>query len=135
MAHRRGTRVQACRDCGGIKPLRVMRCESCAYRHALDRVTDKIEVSPSGCWIYATDREPNTYGRVSFQRGMRTRGAHVFIYEHFLGPIPDGMELDHLCRVPSCVNPDHLEPVTHQENALRGHAARRGATYWREATA
>jgi hypothetical protein len=42
------------------------------------------------------------------------------LWEHLVGPVPDGLELDHLCRNPGCVNPDHLEPVTHKENMLRG---------------
>jgi len=42
------------------------------------------------------------------------------MYEYFKGPVPDGLELDHLCRVRSCCNPDHLEPVTHKENIRRG---------------
>jgi hypothetical protein len=49
-------------------------------------------------------------------------------YEMLVGPVPDGLELDHLCRVPACVNPDHLEPVTHIENV------RRGRSYWAERT-
>lgn len=46
--------------------------------------------------------------------------AHRAVYEHLRGPIPVGLELDHLCRNTRCVNPAHLEPVTHRENALRG---------------
>ena len=46
--------------------------------------------------------------------------AHRIGYEQLVGPIPKGLELDHLCRVRHCVNPDHLEPVTHKENTLRG---------------
>ncbi|WP_369010576.1 HNH endonuclease signature motif containing protein, partial [Bacillus cereus] len=50
--------------------------------------------------------------------------AHRYVYENLSGPIPEGMELDHLCRNPPCVNPDHLDPVTHEENM------RRAAEYW-----
>lgn len=54
---------------------------------------------------------------------MNIAGHHVqayrFAYEHFVGPIPEGLELDHLCRNPGCVNPEHLEPVTHGENTRR----------------
>jgi hypothetical protein len=48
------------------------------------------------------------------------RYAHRWSYEHFVGPIPEGLHIDHLCRVRRCVNPDHLEPVTPKENYLRG---------------
>jgi hypothetical protein len=55
--------------------------------------------------------------------------AHRVSYELVKGPIPEGLHLDHLCRTPLCVNPDHLEPVTHRENLLRGNtfAARNAA--------
>lgn len=46
--------------------------------------------------------------------------AHRFSYEILVGPIPEGMELDHLCKNRRCVNPAHLEPVTHHENLIRG---------------
>ena len=57
------------------------------------------------------------YGK--FTVGGRMVYAHRFAYELWVGPIPDGLHLDHLCRVRHCVNPDHLEPVTHKENILR----------------
>ena len=47
-------------------------------------------------------------------------GAHRWSYQHHIGPVPEGLVLDHLCRVRHCVNPDHLEPVTSRENTLRG---------------
>jgi hypothetical protein len=52
----------------------------------------------------------------------KVRLAHRVIYEYLVGPIPDGLSIDHLCRVRHCVNPAHLEPVTHRENVLRGQA-------------
>lgn len=52
--------------------------------------------------------------------GKRWYYAHVFMFEVLIGPIPMGLELDHLCRNRSCVNPAHLEPVTHRENCVRG---------------
>jgi hypothetical protein len=48
--------------------------------------------------------------------------AHKFAYETLVGLVPQGLELDHLCRNTSCVNPDHLEPITHEENMRRGHS-------------
>lgn len=50
----------------------------------------------------------------------RSAYVHRLSYEHFVGPIPEGMEIDHLCRVPRCLNPDHLEAVTHSTNVARG---------------
>jgi hypothetical protein len=55
---------------------------------------------------------------------MHTGSAHRWAYEAFVGPIPEGLEIDHLCRNRACVNPAHLDPVTHQENMSRGKAAR-----------
>jgi hypothetical protein len=54
--------------------------------------------------------------------GQRVRGAHVFAYVLLVGPIPEGLHLDHLCRVRRCVNPAHLEPVTPGENVRRGNS-------------
>src|SRR5690606_26252710 len=58
------------------------------------------------------------YGRIVV--GGKQRPAHRVSYEHFVGPIPDGLLLDHLCRVRCCINPAHLEPVTSGENTRRG---------------
>lgn len=80
-------------------------------------------VSPepnTGCWLWTGNVNAKGYGR------MRTDGqhgavpAHRVAYELFIGPIPQGLEIDHLCRVRCCVNPDHLEAVTSRTNTLRG---------------
>ena len=80
----------------------------------------RIEHEPnSGCWLWAGSINERGYGSISTPRG--TRRVHRVAYELFTGrPIPPGLTLDHLCRVRSCVNPDHLEPVTNRENILRG---------------
>jgi len=70
------------------------------------------------CWIWAGAGNGHGYGRRQI-RG-RTFMAHRLSYEQARGPIPAGLELDHLCRVTMCVNPDHLEPVTRAENIRRG---------------
>lgn len=69
------------------------------------------------CWNWNGTKSRKGYGRFSFQgRGV---SAHRFAYSEFVGPIPEDLELDHLCRNRACVNPAHLEPVTHKVNVLR----------------
>lgn len=76
---------------------------------------------PDGCMIWTGAKGNHGYGimprMVSGQMGVM---AHRFSYEYFVEPIPTGMEIDHLCRVPLCVAPTHLEPVTKAENCYRG---------------
>ena len=80
----------------------------------------KVEMSDRGCWLWdaAIDRTTG-YGRFHAQVGHMAY-AHRFAYELLVGPIPDGYDIDHLCRVRECVNPRHLEPVTRRENLMRG---------------
>jgi hypothetical protein len=70
------------------------------------------------CWVWTAGKNQDGYGR--FQVGRKPTSAHRVAYELSVGPIPDGLQLDHLCRVRDCVNPAHLEPVTQQENIRRG---------------
>lgn len=82
-----------------------------------DRFWEKVEVGhPLGCWEWTGDVGGHGYGQ--FWRDGTAR-AHRVAYELLMGPIPDGLILDHLCRNTVCVNPDHLEPVTHAENRRR----------------
>ncbi len=84
-----------------------------------ERFIAKFTVNPkSGCWEWQANTTPNGYGLVKLDG--RNQMAHRVAYELFVGPIPDGLEIDHLCRVRNCVNPEHLEPVTGRENKLRG---------------
>jgi len=69
------------------------------------------------CWIW-TGAKDKGYGRFNISEG-KTAGAHRVAYELYVGPIPPGLHVDHLCRIPACVNPRHLEPVTHAENMRR----------------
>lgn len=72
-----------------------------------------------GCWSWVGGKDHKGYG--SFQlRAKRAVRAHRFIYEQLIGPIAEGLQLDHLCRNRACCNPAHLEPVTLQENVSRG---------------
>lgn len=70
------------------------------------------------CWLWRGTSIRNGYGQLSWHAPMRL--AHRYAYELLVGPIPEGLTLDHLCRVRHCVNPAHLEPVTNRVNLLRG---------------
>lgn len=88
---------------------------------AIDRILRKV--SPGdGCWTWGGTILGDGYGQAWLGRQYRHRQAyaHRIVYELLVGPIPEGLQLDHLCRVRSCVRPDHLEPVTCQVNILRG---------------
>jgi transcriptional regulator with XRE-family HTH domain len=90
-----------------------------------ERLAAKTEVDANGCWIWLG--RINGFGYGEIKCGERRLKAHRVSYEHHVGPIPEGLDLDHLCRVRPCVNPEHLEPVTRSENVRRGHQARRAA--------
>ena len=84
-----------------------------------ERFEDKFIPEPnSGCWLWTGSCNDQGYG--NFKYFGRVEKAHRVAYRLYVGPIPTNMELDHLCRVPQCVNPAHLEPVTHWENGRRG---------------
>lgn len=83
----------------------------------LDRFLAKFTVAADGCWVW-TAATVKGYGHLRVQG--RDWYAHRFSYEQAVGPIPDGLQIDHLCQNKLCVNPDHLEPVTARENMLRG---------------
>lgn len=77
----------------------------------------------NGCWLWTagTTRGYGMFSAIPDAEGKKhTRVAHRWLWEQVNGPVPAGLELDHLCRVRHCVNPDHLEPVTKRENILRG---------------
>lgn len=79
------------------------------------------QVDKSGeCWTWTFRHDKYGYG--FFRIGRRHIFAHRYSYESSVGPIPDGLEIDHLCRNHICVNPAHLEPVTTRENQYRGQA-------------
>ncbi len=78
------------------------------------------------CWVWMAFRNRDGYGRfgIIVQGSYTSRFAHRIAYETLVAPITEGLEPDHLCRNPACVNPAHLEPVTHHENILRGDAGK-----------
>lgn len=71
-----------------------------------------------GCWIWTGCSIPKGHGQIYHDGRMRP--AHRVAYEQLVGPVSDDLDVDHLCRNPACVRPDHLEPVTRRENVLRG---------------
>lgn len=85
----------------------------------IERFLALVEVGsdPNACWDWR-GYVHSGYGQ--FRDGVAMRLAHRWSYEHYVGPIPKGLTLDHLCRNRGCVNPAHLEPVTNRENVMRG---------------
>lgn len=113
-----------CPNCSELCPAGATVCE--CGTHLFVRSTDqeaafwaKVEKT-DGCWQWAGPTMRQGYGYIS--RNGRIVYAHRHAYELLVGPIPDGLVIDHLCRNTSCVNPAHLEPVTQRENVLRGNA-------------
>ncbi len=85
---------------------------------AIKRFLRHIEiVTESGCWVWMGALSNGGYA--TFWDGLKYRTGHRFSFESFRGEVPDGLQLDHLCRVRCCVNPHHLEPVTARENMRR----------------
>jgi hypothetical protein len=83
------------------------------------RTKVKYVVDPvTGCWNWVSTLSTEGYGRVLLDG--RFYQAHVITYQTKYGPVPEGKELDHLCRNRKCCNPDHVEPVTRTENVRRG---------------
>jgi hypothetical protein len=82
-----------------------------------ERFLRKVDKQEDGCWEWAASRNQDGYGLFNMEG---TSKAHRASYLLFVGPIPEGLTIDHLCRNRGCVNPEHLEPVTLRENVLRG---------------
>jgi hypothetical protein len=92
-------------------------------RPLADRLWAKVEKADvDACWEWTGSRTPHGYGQIRESGvGSALVHAHRVAYEAAVGPIPEGLEIDHLCRNRACCNPAHLEPVTHQENIQRGY--------------
>lgn len=118
----RGSLVSgATRSCGCLRAdsNRVKKCHPSLRERFTDSFTPSDE---SSCWLWQKTIARHGYG-IIMNKGKRIY-AHRLSYETHVGPIPEGLTIDHLCRVRSCVNPKHLEPVTRGENARRGRLCR-----------
>ena len=82
-----------------------------------EKLLAKLDKSNS-CWIFTDSLDKDGYGRV--RCGDKKIFAHRLSYQIFIGQIPDGLVIDHLCRNRSCANPEHLEAVSNAENIRRG---------------
>lgn len=116
-------------DCGNVRKYR----ELCGMHYQRLHKTGSLDYAPptpaqrffakvnktEACWIWTGATQADGYGRFFVAAGEVTN-AHRYAFELLVGPIPDGLVLDHLCRVKSCVNPDHLQAVTVAENNRRG---------------
>lgn len=94
-------------------------------RLAIDRFMEKVIPEPnSGCWLWSAAWNAQGYGVLGigskYDGTRRNVLAHRLSLYFFATPAPDECDIDHRCRVPCCVNPDHLEVVTHRENIFRG---------------
>jgi hypothetical protein len=75
--------------------------------------------APGQCWLWTAAVSSRGYGCIGFGPDTRTTSTHRLAYEALVGPIPEGLTIDHLCRVKRCVNPTHFEVVTAVENRQR----------------
>lgn len=107
-----------------VKPI-IDRCSMPSATPRVCPVTDREYIEErvwrdgfSGCWHWTLSKTDKGYGQA--HRDGKTKRAHRVSYEAFVGPVPIGLQLDHLCRNRACANPAHLEPVTQRENILRG---------------
>lgn len=87
------------------------------FPSAMERFWAKVDRDQSGCWLWTAGLFEKGYGQFKVER--KDWRAHRWAYSVMVEPIPEGMELDHLCNVRRCVNPCHLELVTHEENVRR----------------
>lgn len=121
----RRSRRKGCEECGAMRTQGRL-CAACFGRPAtlenlprrFWRLVDKTET----CWVWKGGQgggRKGGYGIFTRIPGEKHESAHRIAYELLVGPIPEGLHLDHLCKTPLCVNPDHLEPVTPAENNRR----------------
>ena len=97
---------------------------------AILRLVRGIEINPlTGCWEWQRAKI-NGYGHITLyeNRLESVWRTHILSYRHFVGDVPEGKELDHLCENKGCCNPNHLEPVSHEVNVHRGKSTKRTET-------
>lgn len=99
------------------------------YRDMTDRLMANSVVIDTGCWQWIGAITPKGYGKLNVyckvKRKTVSRWAHRVAYETLVGPIPDDMQVDHTCEHEGCINPNHFELVTNNENLKRRDAARK----------
>lgn len=106
---------------GSVGPVELQHAKN--YGTIIERLAQRVASGPGGCWLWTGAADKLGYGRVNVS-GV-TRSAHRVSYECYVAEIPDGLTIDHLCRVPACINPWHLEPVPNELNIQRAAEARR----------
>jgi len=105
------------------RPRDTERVELSMHLHSIppERFWSKVDKS-GACWLWTASLDGHGYGHIACGGAPHLVAAHRWAYQGARGPIPHGSEIDHLCREPRCVNPAHLEAVTHSENIRRGFA-------------
>jgi len=118
------TKQLACTDCGASisRMSKSGLCRTCVRRKRplrfdLSRFVQEDRGHSTPCWIWTGNVRADGYGQTHY-KGKVSKPHRVF-YQELVGPIPEGLTIDHLCRVKLCVNPDHLEPVSAAENLHR----------------
>jgi len=92
-------------------------------QNELHRFREKYYICDDGHWLWTANTDKDGYA--IFGISGKNGKAHRISYAHYVGEIPDGFQIDHLCRIKNCVNPEHLEAVTPRENTMRGNTAAR----------
>src|SRR5215213_6172805 len=88
------------------------------HPRSVESILSQAVATPGGCLEWTKCKTPDGYGQLQHRRQRWL--AHRFAYVHRVGPIPDGLVIDHLCRNPACINVEHMEVVSNRINCLRG---------------
>ena len=114
-----GVMKYRCRFCSALNAEKHRRARGVTAKGTISIVDwfwSNVEKTET-CWLWKGTTQPNGYGSIN-KYGIR-KMAHIFSYELLGKIVPEGLDLDHLCFVRNCINPDHLEPVTRRVNMLR----------------